>query len=606
LRRCPWALRLIGGAHPLGLPSGYRIRQPVLASNIFQNAKRSATEWFHDPDRLGELSRGEQVRRRRRIFIEQDFAVSSGELELFDQHAAMMWRQIIGAAPGALHTASPGAEYPRYAHFEVNKTGFKCFFYNGPGDRSPSSFCEGNRSRISLQGKHDFGSDGIILSATPNQIFGWIVSAHRVDGDPLPDDWIMRSYKAVVNDRSSLTAFMEDRLGGVVGSETHTHVLIRGPQGCGKSTITMTKLPAIYDRDPGVIFIASPSIAQAEEKIATFERVNQDGRFVAYPYLSLTALYEKFCPPADRISHLGVLEEGVSSWLHTIHDRQPDVYKAMFNYRCRLLDLRTQGKIPVLFGTHETLRQHANENMTRIFYARDFGDRWFERLPKDERNAWKQRLLRQNDFHRVIVDEVTAHDLVSIHASDVVEWAHCCAKEIGFESTEDIAERYGKFTAYLSDHPCKDMTWNLFLGVLKCDYGPEHVVEVSENEVPFDDKTGIYDRMVGQRYYVRPRGWWNRFWRVAMLTTEAVPTRIIETIDRESAESGELQDDRFKVYEFGLPASSRDTVTIELQRACRRRRWPSWFELTTPNTRKPRSSPIWSRTRSRTSRSRPT
>src|SRR5215472_5800738 len=32
LRRCPWAYRLVKGAHPLGLPHGYLISQPVLAS----------------------------------------------------------------------------------------------------------------------------------------------------------------------------------------------------------------------------------------------------------------------------------------------------------------------------------------------------------------------------------------------------------------------------------------------------------------------------------------------------------------------------------------------------------------------------------------------
>jgi hypothetical protein len=42
LRRCPWALRQVRGTHPLGLPSGYRITQPVLASDIFKNAKRNA------------------------------------------------------------------------------------------------------------------------------------------------------------------------------------------------------------------------------------------------------------------------------------------------------------------------------------------------------------------------------------------------------------------------------------------------------------------------------------------------------------------------------------------------------------------------------------
>ena len=91
-----------------------------------------------------------------------------------------------------------------------------------------------------------------------------------------------------------------------------------------------------------------------------------------------------------------------------------------------------------------------------------------------------------------------------------------------------------------------------------------------DREVPFDDKEGIYAKMVGQRYYVRSRGWWNEFSRVTMLTTEAVPTRIIKTIDSKSADQGEEQTDRFRIYNFGLPNSARDTVTVELQRACKK------------------------------------
>ena len=116
--------------------------------------------------------------------------------------------------------------------------------------------------------------------------------------------------------------------------------------------------------------------------------------------------------------------------------------------------------------THETLRQHAAEGMTRIFYAADFDDRWFEPMTKDERTSWKRHLIRQNDFHRVIVDEVTAHDLVSIHPEEIVEWARACAAAIEIEQTEDIAEQYAKFAHYLREHPCKEMTWNLFLDVL--------------------------------------------------------------------------------------------------------------------------------------------
>ncbi len=84
------------------------------------------------------------------------------------------------------------------------------------------------------------------------------------------------------------------------------------------------------------------------------------------------------------------------------------------------------------------------------------------------------------------------------------------------------------------------------------------VVAVSDREAPFDDNVGIYATMVGQPYYVQPRDWWNHFWRVTMLT-EAVPTRI-----------GERQDDRFQIYDFSLPECSRDTVTVELQRSCKK------------------------------------
>lgn len=135
LRRFPWALRLVTGTHPLGMPAGHLIRQPVLASGIFQNAKRGATEWFHDPLALSEACRPEQVRRRRRTFIEPDFVVSSSELQLFEEQAGAAFRQIVGA------------EYPKFDHYEATNTGFKCYFFNGPNDRNPSSFCEGNRSR---------------------------------------------------------------------------------------------------------------------------------------------------------------------------------------------------------------------------------------------------------------------------------------------------------------------------------------------------------------------------------------------------------------------------------------------------------------------------
>jgi hypothetical protein len=391
-----------------------------------------------------------------------------------------------------------------------------------------------------------------------------------------------------VHDRASLARFIDQnivemiappataatpawilKLFGGIGNPV-TRVLIRGPQGCGKSTTVMEKIPTIYQNDPGVIFFSSPSIEQAEEKIETFKGVNKDARFVPFLYLSLTALYKLFCPFSDQINHIEILEEGGSSWFHAVYEQQRDVYEAMYAYQCQLLELRAEDKIPVLFGTHETIRQHASQGMTRLFYSPEFDERWFEKMGLQERERWRNRLLGQNCIHRVIVDEVTAHDLVSIHPAANVEWVQGCAAYIHFDSIFNLAERYTKFRAYLSEHPWKDMTWNLFLEILKCKYTHEHIVGVSGQEVPFDDKEGVYVKMVGEKYYIRSRGWWNKFLWVTLLTTEAVPTRIIETIDKEAASQVEEQDDRFKVYDFALPDSARDIVTIELQRACKK------------------------------------
>ena len=47
-------------------------------------------------------------------------------------------------------------------------------------------------------------------------------------------------------------------------------------------------------------------------------------------------------------------------------------------------------------------------------------------------------------------------------------------------------------------------------------------------------------------------------------------SHMTKTVDSKSANQGEEQTDRFKVYDFGLPDSARDTVTVELQRACKK------------------------------------
>lgn len=579
LRRCPWALRRVGDNHPLGLPYGHLTHQVVLASGIFQHMQRIATDWFHEAETLGKIVRPEHARRRKSSSASA-IPISSGELGVFEQHAPEVFQRLISS------------DYPKFARAEISSTGIRCYFWNSETDRNPSSFCDGDRDRVLLQGRHGFDSDGVPLGATPNEIFSWIITRQAPAGRQ-HQDWINRQYRATVHDRQSLANFLDEHLVGIIapprsnprpawmeallGREIQdTHSIIRGPQGCGKSTKVLSNISKIYENDAGVIFFSSPSLAQAEEKIDTFQRVNLDAQFIPFLYLSLTALYERFCPLTERIRHIDVLEEGGSSWLATIYEQQRHVYDAMFAYRCRLFDLRQSGKVPILFGTHETVRQHAGEGMTRIFYSESFDETWFEPMSLNDREIWRRDLITANHIHRVVLDEVTAHDLVSIHQFDIVQWVEHCALEIGFEQIIDLGEKFAKFSGYLSAHPFDDMSWDLFNEVLACRYTDEQVVTVSGKEVPFDETNpnGIYRRMADQRYYVGLRRWWNQFWRVSMLTTEAVPTRIVEAIDREATAKGETQDDRFRVYEFLLPECSRDTVTVELQRTCKKASLP--------------------------------
>ena len=48
----------------------------------------------------------------------------------------------------------------------------------------------------------------------------------------------------------------------------------------------------------------------------------------------------------------------------------------------------------------------------------------------DDRDNWRNRLLGQNCIHRVIIDEVTANDLVSVHPAEIVEWVNIAGNHL--------------------------------------------------------------------------------------------------------------------------------------------------------------------------------
>src|SRR6201982_131935 len=95
----------------------------------------------------------------------------------------------------------------------------------------------------------------------------------------------------------------------------------------------------------------------------------------------------------------------------------------MLDHRDDLHAIRDRGQVPVLFGVHETVRRHTDTGMTRLFYAESFDERWFQQMTPDDRQKYRTKLRFETTFARVVLDEVSPGDLVSIHRMAGVRWA---------------------------------------------------------------------------------------------------------------------------------------------------------------------------------------
>jgi hypothetical protein len=603
MRRFPWGLRRIMELGPLGFPLQHMVPQVVLASDVYKKQKsRGEVQWFHDVEDLIYDIREQPVEPVKRS---RKFQVPTHERSIIDKTFPQIFNTMVS------HLGM------RYSHYDFCAEGIAVYFHNSPDDEVPSSVCVGDHTRILIQSRDPDllrklqGSsagtplhiDGVFLEKSPNEIFTIEVGSAQ--------SMLQHDFESNVYDQDSLSQFLDRTIDELVVRKSRRKVVIVGPQGCGKSTRAMKKIPQISRNDPGRIMFSSLSREQAIEKLAAFRAICNDAEgFASYEgflYLSLTALYEQFCPVGERITSVEVYEDGGSSWLHTIFAQQPVYFGMMMDYRDTLMAIYAKGKTPVFFGCHETVRQHVREGaMTRVFYAPGFSEKWFH-LPRDAKLAYKRRLLDENEIHHVILDECELGDVLAIHPLALVEWAADFVGWVTYGGRNaapffdlDIGERYRKYIEYFTISPIPDMTWERFQDIY--DLFHAHFLEenlekflysVSGAEVFLDD-TRLYGARIGDRYAIRERGWWNHYPRVTVLTTErciaAVFQSINETAIANQAAAAEIDDcvewpvlfgghhtdevDRFDVIEFSLPPYCRDLYAVETQHACKKQTLP--------------------------------
>jgi hypothetical protein len=268
-------------------------------------------------------------------------------------------------------------------------------------------------------------------------------------------------------------------------------------------------------------------------------------------------------------------------------------------YRDELHAIRQRGQIPVLFGVHETIRRYADTGMTRLLYAKSFDERWFDPMDPDARRKYRSQLHFKSALNHVVFDEVSSADLISIHCEEVVRWAQRYKRLVQHLEEWDKIRRYGEFQKFCSKDPRPHESgetpggksdWQVVQEILHARYEDDDLVSVSTDRFPFDDDQGMYQERLGDRYFVRPREWWARLAPTTLLTTELLPTRIVEAFRRQSNEqdSAEIRavsslhataDDSvveaYRVFRFERPGLSKDIVYVENHRAAKRETLPS-------------------------------
>ena len=576
--------------HILGIPIGTRIPLISVWEKVLSKAPANATEAFVD-----ELFIEQHAMKRSTGSKKPRGRVQSriGDMES-DEHdyCSEQFNQLVAKRLG-------DDDYPKGAGLYL-ETQWVGRLYADEHDQNPSTLILENNSRSFVQGGREPKRHVNLGLPLRFWIQRWRREWRARPGVPhvptAPDDdqdvdVLSEPSEAIKLPPAEARKRLIDEMRAAIG--THPRVLIRAPEGIGKTYSMMELLPEIIEADinteidaldddaprferdwifnrPSLLGFASYDLV--EEKCLEFNEMYSSSLYLGVVLKSFTHIYDEArkCVGEQRAISLSEAgQQGYPSLTTAIQNLQAKVWEKMKSLHTQMLKgvrhLRGRKQI-VFFGVHDVLHQWGEGGLTPAFAHPDF-------FNTEAHERWK--LAGANKLRVAVHDELTIDHIVRMDPAIDVEWC--------LRLCEAYPEEWKGRTYTLNK---RYQTWVRFAGQEKGEVEFENALEIVRGDYQEGDKFGVgplekygdWGGHEGKEFYAKTHqnSWYaqRRSWtsgvadHTILLTTEILPAEMFgaDAEDHDDClcvDLGELMTASGRMRVIRLPScKSEDTEKI--------------------------------------------
>ena len=583
--------------HLFGVPAGARIKQMTLYERLLSKAPAGADKLFLDPveiERLSSRAGSSGATKTKRISsLNPGWASPDEQAYCFNKLSAMIDARSVDGFP---KLASLDFEPQLLAHLLANER-----------DRNPNVVIYENSARTHAAGGQRPKNHIDIGLPLAHHVAKWQREWRRQNPGAhsalLHDPRLVTLIEPTQPDQSLTHQQARDDFQRQMSEwiDAKPILLVRGPEGVGKTTHAMRKLPGIVNRlimsDQEHIadnldheigrtihlrpsMVATSSYEQAKDKCAQFNQTCSTQGFIGILFESFNRIYDRALAQrfgedwaTQKLRKSDAARSRCSSVIAAIRKLQPEVWERMEQLHAEMLKPWTASPAHthvVLFTVHDVAHQWAEDGLSRLFSHRDF-------FKTPQENYWK---LRDDTELRVAIhDELDWSHFIHLQPYKDVLWCQEMFNRDDVWTTRypDLSQAFQSWQRNSQLVPGKldfelacEIHQKGFSADANAGVGPVERYGVYENGEPWQ----MYQDAHQNRYCYVKRSWWvGLAQKTLLLTTEALPmalfrqsmTRDDEAVifdgSRLSAATGEIE-----VYRLNTVPSKENEKTIKTMR----------------------------------------